>query len=273
MRAQGRLFAGAVLVGAAALAALLAPVLAPYSPNEVHVGSPNLAPSAAFWMGTDAVGRDVLSRLLFGARISLPIGLLAVLVATVVGTAVGVVAGYAGGWVDRAALWVIDLLMALPRLVLLLAIVAVLGAHDGSRILLIAGVLGLTGWMPVARIVRSEVLSLKQRPFVVAARAIGLPPAAVVGRHVLPHVLTPVLVNGALLVGTTILLEAALSFLGLGVPLPAPSWGAMVGAGTLHAWWLSVFPGAAIALTVLGFNLLGDGLRALSAPRAHAWTR
>ena len=271
MRAQGRLFAGAVLVGAAALAALLAPVLAPYSPNEVHVGSPNLAPSAAFWMGTDAVGRDVLSRLLFGARISLPIGLLAVLVATVVGTAVGVVAGYAGGWVDRAALWVIDLLMALPRLVLLLAIVAVLGAHDGSRILLIAGVLGLTGWMPVARIVRSEVLSLKQRPFVVAARAIGLPPAAVVGRHVLPHVLTPVLVNGALLVGTTILLEAALSFLGLGVPLPAPSWGAMVGSGThqLHAWWLSVFPGAAIALTVLGFNLLGDGLRAIADPRVH----
>ena len=273
MAARGRLVVGCALVGALALAALLAPLLAPHGPNEVGVGSPHQPPSAAFWLGTDAVGRDCLSRLLFGARISLPIGLLAVLVATTVGTAVGTVAGYLGGWTDRVALWVVDLLMALPRLVLLLAIVAVVGSHDGSRILLVAAVLGLTGWMPVARVVRSQVLSLKQREFVLAARAIGLSPATIVARHVVPNVMTPVIVNGALLVGSTILLEAALSFLGLGVPLPAPSWGAMVGAGTLHAWWLSVFPGAAIALTVLGFNLLGDGLRALSAPRAHAWTR
>jgi peptide/nickel transport system permease protein len=270
MAARGRLWVGSAMVAAMALLALLAPWLAPHAPNDVGVGAANLPPCAEFWLGTDSVGRDCLSRLLYGARISLPIGLLAVLVATTVGTAVGTIAGYAGGWTDRAALWVVDLLMALPRLVLLLAVVAVLGGHDGSRILLVAAVLGLTGWMPVARVVRSQVLSLRQREFVLAARAAGLPPAAIVARHVVPNVLTPVIVNGALLVGTTILLEAALSFLGLGVPLPAPSWGAMVGSGTLHAWWLSVFPGAAIALTVLGFNLLGDGLRAMSDPRAAA---
>ncbi len=270
MAARGRLVVGGSLVAAVALTALLAPWLAPHGPNDVGVGSPHVAPSAAFWLGTDGVGRDCLSRLLYGARISLPIGLLAVIVATSVGTAVGAVAGYLGGWADRAALWVVDLLMALPRLVLLLAVVAVVGSHDGSRVLLVAGVLGLTGWMPVARVVRSQVLSIKQREYVLAARAVGLSPASVITRHVLPGVLSPVIVNGALLVGTTILLEASLSFLGLGVPLPAPSWGAMVGSGTLHAWWLSVFPGAAIALTVLGFNLLGDGLRALSDPRAPA---
>ena len=268
--ARGRLVVGGALVALMGLMALLAPVLAPHGPNEVGVGSPHLPPSAAFWFGTDAVGRDCLSRLLYGARISLPIGLLAVVVATTLGTAVGAVAGYFGGWTDRAAVWVVDLMMALPRLVLLLAIVAVLGRHDGSRILLVAAVLGLTGWMPVARVVRAQVLSLRQREFVLAARAVGLPPVTVITRHILPNVLSLVIINGALLVGTTILLEAALSFLGLGVPLPAPSWGAMVGSGTLHAWWLSVFPGAAIALTVLGFNLLGDGLRALSDPRSPA---
>jgi peptide/nickel transport system permease protein len=249
-------------------ACVLAPVLAPHDPNAVGLGPARTAPGAAFWLGTDEVGRDGLSRLLYGARISLPIGLLAVAIAAVVGGGVGGMAGYVGGRTDRLILWLVDLLMALPRLVLLMAIVAVLGRMQEGRVLVIAAVLGLTGWMPVARVVRAEVLSLRQRPFVLAARSLGLPGGRILVRHVLPNALTPLIVHASLMIGSTILLEAALSFLGLGVPLPAPSWGAMIGSGMHHmdAWWLSVFPGLAIALTVLGFNLLGDGLRATLTP-------
>ena len=254
------------------LLALLAPLLAPHGPNVVGLASAHQPPSASFWMGTDEVGRDVLSRLLYGARISLPVGLLAVAVAAVLGTAVGAVAGYLGGWVDRLSLWVIDLMMALPRLVLLLAVVAAVGRAEEGRLLLVAVVLGLTGWMPVARVVRADVLSLRSREFVVAARSLGMPTWRIVTRHLVPNALTPVVVNAALMVGSTILLEAALSFLGLGVPLPAPSWGGMVGAGMhrLGSWWLAVFPGLAIALTVLGFNLLADGLRTALDPRENS---
>jgi len=263
----GRL--GLHLVLTFTLIALLAPLLAPHGPNVVGLSSAHQPPSSEFWMGTDEVGRDVLSRLLHGARISLPVGLLAVAVAALLGTAVGAVAGYLGGWVDRVLLWVIDLMMALPRLVLLLAVVAAVGRAEDGRLLLVAVVLGLTGWMPVARVVRADVLSLRGRDFVTAARSLGVPTWRIVSRHVVPNALTPVMVNAALMVGSTILLEAALSFLGLGVPLPAPSWGGMVGAGMhrLGSWWLAVFPGLAIALTVLGFNLLADGLRTALDPR------
>ena len=263
----GRL--GLHLVLTFTLIALLAPLLAPHGPNVVGLASANQPPSAGFWMGTDEVGRDVMSRLLYGARISLPVALFAVAVAVLLGTAVGATAGYLGGWVDRMALWVIDLMMALPRLVLLLAVVAAVGRAEEGRLLLVAVVLGLTGWMPVARVVRADVLSLRDRDFVMAARSLGMPTWRIVARHVVPNALTPVIVNAALMVGSTILLEAALSFLGLGVPLPAPSWGGMVGAGMhrLGSWWLAVFPGLAIALTVLGFNLLADGLRTALDPR------
>ncbi len=255
---------GAQLVWLMLLAALLAPQLAPHSPTAVGVGAPAQPPGAAFLLGTDAVGRDILSRLLHGARISLPLGVLAALIATGLGAAVGAVAGYAGGWFDRACLGLIDLLMALPRLVLLLAAVALFGGIDVGRFALIALILGLTGWMTVARVVRGQVLSLRERPFVLAARASGLTPGGIVARHVLPGVAGPVVVHGTLMVGSTILLEAALSFLGLGVPLPTATWGNMVGDGMdqLSLWWLSLFPGLAITLTVLGFHLLGDGLRA-----------
>ena len=263
----GRL--GLHLVATLLLAALLAPLLAPHAPDAVGLAAALSPPQAGFWLGTDAVGRDCLSRLLYGARISLPIGVLAVGVAAIVGTAVGGIGGYLGGWTDRLLLGLTDLLMALPRLVLLLAVVAVLGGAGEGRMVLVAAVLGLTGWMPVARVVRAEILSLRQRPFVLAARSLGLSTGAVLTRHVLPNALTPVIVNASLMVGSTILLEAALSFLGLGVPQPVPSWGGMVGSGMhhLHAWWLAVFPGLAIALTVLGFNLLGDGLQAAVDPR------
>lgn len=263
---------GAHLVGIMVLTALLAPLLAPHSPTAVGVGEPGEPPGAAFLMGTDAVGRDILSRLLYGARISLPLGALAVLIATGLGTAVGALAGYAGGWVDRACLGLIDLLMALPRLVLLLAAVALFGGADAGRFALIALILGLTGWMTVARVVRAEVLSLREREYVLAARASGLSPGRIVARHVLPGVAGVVMVHGTLMVGSTILLEAALSFLGLGVPLPTATWGNMVGDGMdqLSLWWLSLFPGLAISLTVLGFHLLGDGLGASRASPRRA---
>jgi len=254
---------GVVLVLGLGLLALLAPWLAPHDPLEVQLGPALAHPSARFPLGTDGVGRDCLSRLLHGGRVSLPLGLLAVAVAAGLGTALGALAGFLGGPVDRAITWLTDLFLALPRLVLLLAVLAVASRAQEGRFLLVAMVLGLTGWMPVARIVRTEVLSLRHRGWVTAAKAMGLPRGRILLRHVLPFALPPVIVHASLLVGTTILAEAALSFLGLGIPQPTPTWGNMIAEGMreLDAWWLTVFPGLAITGAVAGFNLLGDGLR------------
>ena len=255
-----------LVVGMVALA-VAAPWLAPHDPLQVQLGPANSAPSADFWLGTDGVGRDCLSRLLHGARVSLPIGLLAVIVAAGLGTLLGALAGYLGGAVDRVISWVSDLFLALPRLVLLLAVLAVAARAQEGRFLLVALVLGLTGWMPVVRIVRAQVQSLRDRAWVLAARSQGLPWWRILFRHVLPAALPPVMVHASLLVGTTILAEAALSFLGLGVPAPTPTWGNMIAEGMqrLDAWWLTVFPGLAITAAVAGFNLLGDGLRDILA--------
>ena len=258
---------GSLLVATLVLAAALAPLLAPHDPIAVSVAAPNTPPGSAAWLGTDAAGRDVLARLLYGARISLPLGLLAVAIAASVGTTVGALAGYCGGWVDRACLGLTDLLTAVPRLVLLLAAVALFGRMEEGRFALIAVVLGLTGWMTVARVVRAETLSLRGGDHMLAARALGLSTPRILTRHLLPLVGTPVIVHATLMVGSTILLEAALSFLGLGVAPPTATWGNMVGGGMnhLHHWWLSLFPGLAITAAVLGFNLLGEGIRAALA--------
>ncbi len=258
---------GLGLVVSLALLAIAAPLLAPHDPLQVQLGPAHSAPSAAFWLGTDGVGRDCLSRLLFGARVSLPIGLLAVAVAAGLGTALGATAGYLGGAVDRVITWLSDLFLALPRLVLLLAVLAVATRMQQGRFLLVALVLGLTGWMPVLRIVRAQVMALRSRGWVLAARSLGLPWWRILLRHVLPSALPPVLVHASLLVGTTILTEASLSFLGLGVPAPTPTWGNMIAEGMRRpeAWWLTVFPGLAIVAAVSGFNLLGDGLRDILA--------
>jgi peptide/nickel transport system permease protein len=258
---------GLGLVALLVVLALAAPWLAPHDPLQVQLGPAHSAPSAAHWLGTDGVGRDCLSRLLHGARVSLPIGLLAVAVAASLGTLLGALAGYLGGAVDRTITWLTDLFLALPRLVLLLAVLAVAARAQHGRFLLVALVLGLTGWMPVVRIVRAQVQSLRERPWVQAARGLGLPWWRILFRHVLPAALPPVMVHASLLVGTTILTEAALSFLGLGVPAPTPTWGNMIaeGMGRLDAWWLTVFPGLAITAAVAGFNLLGDGLRDILA--------
>jgi peptide/nickel transport system permease protein len=263
--------AGFWLLVALFAAALLAPFLSPSDPVALSadvVAVQLRAPSAAHWLGTDQLGRDVLSRLLWGARISLSVGLLATAIAVGLGTLIGAVAGYAGGRVDALLMRLTDLALAFPRLVLLILVVALFGPSITVLVL----VLGLTQWPATARIVRGDVLSLRERDFIRAARALGFGNARIVLRHVVPNVLAPVIVAATLGVGSTITLEAGLSFLGLGPPAPTPSWGGMVADGAsrlagLGTWWLATFPGLAIVLVVLAFNVLGDGLRDALDPR------
>lgn len=261
---------GLVLLGALVIVALLTPYLAPFDPNAQHavVATRFLPPSVAHPLGTDRFGRDVLSRVIYGARISLTIGFVAVAIAITVGSLVGSGAGLVGGLLDSVSMRGVDLLLAFPRLVLLVALVALFEPHLGLVIL----VLGLTGWMGTARIVRGQVLSIREEDYVQAARALGLGRLRILLRHVLPNALTPVIVAATLGVGNTILAAAALSFLGLGVQPPTASWGGMVASGRdvmLNAWWIATFPGLAIVLTVMSFNLVGDGLRDALDPR-HA---
>jgi peptide/nickel transport system permease protein len=257
-------------VGLVVTFTLLAPLISRFDPLEIDVGPALEAPSAAHLLGTDGFGRDVLTRMLYGGRISLSIGFVAVTIAATIGTSVGAIAGYAGGTVDRALMWVVDLLLALPYLVLLITIVGLFRVQGAANIFLMVVILGLIGWMGVARIVRAQVLSLKQQEFVQAARALGYGHTRILFRHILPNTLAPVIVFCSLAVGSTMLAEASLSFLGLGVPPPTPTWGVMVNDGRdplILAPWIATFPGLAIAFSVMSFNLLGDGLRDALDPR------
>lgn len=246
--------------------ALLAPWLAPYDPNFINLKQVLMPPSPDHLLGTDTLGRDVLSRIIFGARISLLVGFVAVGLATLIGLFVGALAGYYGGWVDSALMRLVDLMLCFPTLFLILAVIALLGPSIWN----IMVVIGLTGWMGVARLVRAEFLSLREREFVTAARALGAGDARLILRHLLPNALTPVMVSATLGVAGAILTESALSFLGLGVQPPTPSWGNILTAGKDNieiAWWLSVFPGLAILVTVMSYNLLGEGIREAIDPR------
>ncbi|MDG1479968.1 MAG: ABC transporter permease [Myxococcota bacterium] len=250
--------------------ALLTPALAPFDPLQIDVGDQRLPPSTDYLMGTDMFGRDMFSRVLYGARISLIIGFIAVSISATIGSSLGAIAGFFGGAIDKSIMWFTDLLLSLPRLVLLLAVIGIYRGAGAQSIFLIVVVLGLTGWMGVARIVRSQVLSLKEQDFVAAARALGMSNARIIFRHLLPNSLAPVIVYASLAIGSTILAEAGLSFLGIGVPPPTPTWGTIVNDGRDYlrdAWWITFFPGLMIAITVMSFNLLGDGLRDALDPK------
>jgi peptide/nickel transport system permease protein len=249
--------------------AVAAPILAPHDPNTQPdiVNAKNLPPSAAHPFGTDTYSRDVLSRVIHGTRTSLTIAALSVLVALVLGTAIGAVAGYAGGGADRWLMRFVDVVLSIPRLLLLLVLAAAFGQLSVAGLIL---VLGLTGWPGMSRIVRAQVREIAALDYVTAARALGAPPARVLIRHVLPGVLPQILVAATLAVATVIPLEAGLSFLGLGVPAPDPSWGSILLEGyeqRMRAWWLLVFPGAAIVITVLAVNVVGERLRETIDPR------
>jgi peptide/nickel transport system permease protein len=263
--------AGLIVVLLLYLVAMLAPLIAPFDPIAQGnlVRDSYMAPGGAHWLGTDQFARDMLSRIIYGARISLAIGLIAVVIAIVLGSLLGAIAGYLGGKLDAALMRFTDMVMAFPRLVLLIMIIAL---FDPSITLIIL-VLGLTQWPGTARLVRGEVLSLREQEYIQAARALGFGRGRIILRHLIPNVLAPVIVAATLGIGNTIVLEAGLSFLGLGVQPPTPSWGTLVADGRqnlIGAWWVATFPGLAIVVTVLAFNLVGDGLRDALDPRLRS---
>ena len=248
--------------------ALLAPWIAPYSPTAGDLGSARLLPpSAAHWFGTDDQGRDILSRLLVGSRITLYVVLLVAVLAAPIGLLVGTVAGYAGGWVDAVLMRITDIFLAFPRLILALAFVAALGPGIENAVIAIA----ITSWPPYARISRAETLTLRQADYISAVKLLGAGPARIVLRHIMPLCLSSVIVRVTLDMAGIILTAAGLGFLGLGAQPPLPEWGAMIAGGrayVLDQWWVAAAPGAAIFVVSLAFNLLGDGLRDALDPKA-----
>jgi ABC-type dipeptide/oligopeptide/nickel transport system permease subunit len=250
------------------LTAAAAPLAAPYNPAEPDYDASLTGPSADHPLGTDLTGRDVLSRILFGARISLLVGVIAVGMAVSIGVPIGAVAGFVGGWVDETMMRVMDVMMSFPSLVLALALVGALGPSLRNVIL----VIGIVYTPQYARLIRGSVLSVKEEEFVEAARNTGLSDLKILFKHVIPNAFTPVLVQGTFHVATAIIFEASLSFLGLGVQPPTATWGVMIADGRSYLpeqWWISTFPGIAIMITVLSFNLLGDGLRDELDPRSQ----
>ncbi|HEY6000951.1 MAG TPA: ABC transporter permease [bacterium] len=258
--------AGLVLVALLAATALVAPWIAPHDPTAIDARTILTGPSAAHLLGTDDLGRDVLSRLIYGARISLAVGFVSVGIAVLIGATLGACAGYFGGLVDAVVMRFVDIMLCFPSTFLILAVIAFIGPSIWN----VMFVIGVTGWMGVCRLVRAEFLTLRERDFVVAARALGAGDARLIFRHILPNAMAPVLVAAVLGVAGAILTESGLSFLGLGVQPPTPSWGNILTAGKDNidvAWWLSFFPGLAITLTMLGYNMLGEGLRDALDPR------
>ena len=257
---------GLFFVSLVLLSAAFAPVLAPEGPNEQDLFNRLESPSAEHPMGTDELGRDVLSRLLYGARISLQIAVIVVAITLAIGTAVGVIAGYAGGWIDEALMRLVDILLAFPGILLALVIAGILGPSLTNIMIALA----VVGWTQYARIIRGSVLSVKEEEFVKSAQLMGVSRTRIVLRHIIPNVVTPVVVLATMDMAYVILGTAGLSFLGLGAQPPTPEWGTMLAQGRNHvdtAWWVVNFPGLAIMITVLGFNLLGDGLRDVLDPR------
>lgn len=260
------LVVGLVISLAIILCAIFAPYVATHGVEQMDMRNRFAGPSLEHWLGTDNFGRDLWSRLVFGARISLTIAIISVVCSAVLGTVVGLVAGYFGGWVDQLLMRVTDIFLGFPAIVLALAIVAVLG----PGVLNVAFAIIVVAWTEYARVVRSTTLVLREQNYVQAARALGASPARIIFKEVLPNALGPIIVLASLGLGTAIISESALSFLGFGLPPPTPTWGWTLAYGTKFmrdAPWLSIISGATIMITVLGFNLLGDGLRDLLDPR------
>jgi len=240
--------------------------LAPYDPGKTEVSMKLKPPSLEHYLGTDQLGRDVFSRMLFGSRVSLSVGFVAVAISICIGILVGAISGYYGRWIDSLLMRFVDIMLCFPSFFLILTVVALLG----PSLFKVMVVIGITSWMGTSRFVRAEFLSLRERDFTQAAKALGVKDSRIIFRHILPNALAPVFVTATLDVATAILVEAGLSFLGFGVQPPAPSWGNILTEGRTYifdAWWLTVFPGLAILITVLSFNLLGEGLRDALDPR------
>jgi peptide/nickel transport system permease protein len=258
--------AGGVIVLLLFAVSLLAPWLAPYDPNAIDLKNVLAPPSGGHLFGTDPLGRDVCSRLIWGAGISLKVGFVATGIAILIGTILGALAGYYGHWVDAVIMRFVDIMLCFPTFFLILAVIAILEPSIWNIMI----VIGLTGWMGVTRLVRADFITLKERDFVQAARGIGAGDARIIFLHILPNAMASVLVTATLGVAGAILTESALSFLGIGVQPPTPSWGNILTAGKDNidiAWWLSLYPGLAILITVLGYNLLGEGIRDALDPR------
>ncbi len=258
--------AGGVVVLILFVISLCAPWLSPYDPNEINLHKVLVSPSHAHLFGTDQLGRDVLSRVIGGAGISLKVGFVATGFSLLVGVILGALAGYYGGWIDAVIMRFVDIMLCFPAFFLILAVIAILEPSIWNIMI----VIGLTGWMGITRLVRADFISLRERDFVQAARAIGAGDLRIIFRHILPNAMASILVAATLGVAGAILTESALSFLGIGVQPPTPSWGNILTAGKNNidiAWWLSLYPGLAILLTVLGYNLLGEGIRDSLDPR------
>ena len=264
-RNRGAVFGLAVFL-AIVVMAVFAGVLAPYDPLLQGVGRANEAPSRAYWAGTDSFGRDMLSRIIYGSRIALVVGIVSVLLAMVIGVTLGLMAGYYGGWLDVLIMRVMDGLFAFPIIILAIAMMAVMGF--GVKNVIIAVAVGFIA--PFARVTRADVLAVKEEPYVEAARLAGVSGPAIIARHVLPNVLAPIIVQAALRVSGAIITESGLSFLGLGPPPPTPVWGSMIAEGRnfiVMAPHISTIPGIALMVAIVGLNLLGDGLRDTLDPR------
>ncbi len=254
------LLVGSIIILFFSVIAILAPLISPYDPAEINQDNLLMPPSRQHLLGTDSLGRDILSRIIYGARISLSIGIIAVGIATIVGLILGASAGFYGGFVDILIMRFLDIMLCFPTFFLILAVVAIME----PSIFNIMVVIGFTSWMGPARLIRSEILSLKEREFILAETALGASNFRIITRHLIPNAIGPVLVNATLGIAGAILLESGLSFLGLGVQPPTPSWGNILieAKSTLGvAWWITIFPGLAILVTILGFNLIAEGLK------------
>jgi peptide/nickel transport system permease protein len=257
---------GLIIVMTLFAIAVFAPLISPYNYKNIDVQNILMPPSSTHFFGTDDLGRDVYSRMIWGARISLAVGFVSVGISTLIGITLGALAGYYGKFMDIIIMRFVDIMLCIPGFFLILAVIAFLGPNIFNIMIII----GLTSWMGVARLVRAEFLSLKEREFVLSAKASGASDFRIIFIHILPNALSPVFISAVLGVAAAVLLESSLSFLGLGIQPPTPSWGNILTEGKSNieiAWWLSVFPGLAILITVLGYNLLGEGLRDALDPK------